>query len=75
VPPLIKLDDMYKFVDAMDTMIPNGVPSLIGCKSLKIEGAIEFAEGVIIKGDVKIKASGDKKTVAAGTYEDTTIEL
>merc|ERR1711865_800089 len=25
VPPLIKLDDMYKFVDAMDTMIPNGV--------------------------------------------------
>jgi len=75
VPPLIKLDDMYKFVDAMDTMIPNGVPSLIGCKSLKIEGAIEFAEGVVIKGDVKIKASGDKKTVAAGTYEDTTIEL
>jgi len=74
VPPLIKLDDRYKFVDAMDTMIPNGVPSLINCKSLKIEGEIVFAAGVIIKGDVKIKASG-KKTVAAGTYENQDLVL
>jgi UDP-N-acetylglucosamine pyrophosphorylase len=75
-PPLIKLDDRYKFVDAMDTMIPNGVPSLIGCKSLKIEGPIEFAAGVIIKGDVKIVAAGDeKKTVAAGTYENQDVKL
>merc|ERR1711981_905803 len=44
VPPTIKLDDAYKFVDAMDKLIPNGSPSLIGCKSLKVEGAkIEFA--------------------------------
>jgi len=67
---------MYKFVDAMDTMIPNGVPSLIDCKSLKIEGAIEFAAGVVIKGDVKIKNAGaEKKTVAAGTYENQDIDL
>merc|ERR1719506_704853 len=38
VPPLIKLDDLYKFVDAMDTMIPNGPPSLKDCKSLKVKG-------------------------------------
>ena len=38
VPPTIKLDDAYKFVDAMETLIPNGSPSLIGCKSMKIEG-------------------------------------
>jgi UDP-N-acetylglucosamine pyrophosphorylase len=75
VPPLIKLDDRYKFVDAMDTMIPNGVPSLIECKSLKIEGEIVFAAGVIIKGDVKIVAKEGKKDVAAGTYENTTLEL
>merc|ERR1712048_1203028 len=43
IPPNIKLDDMYKFVDSLDTMIPNGVPSLIGCNSLKIEGPIEFS--------------------------------
>merc|ERR1712048_321400 len=33
VPPTIKLDDAYKFVDAMDLLIPNGVPSLIECNS------------------------------------------
>merc|ERR1719224_210906 len=78
VPPTIKLDDAYKFVDAMDTLIPNGSPSLIDCKSMKVEGAkIEFAgKGVIVKGDVKFVNKGDeKKVVADGTYEDTTVEL
>merc|ERR1712032_1316420 len=76
VPPTIKLDDLYKFVDAMDTLIPNGVPSLIGCSSMKVEGPIEFAAGVVVKGDVKFVNKGsDKKTVAAGTYENQTVEL
>jgi UDP-N-acetylglucosamine pyrophosphorylase len=75
VPPTIKLDGMYKFVDAMEKMLPNGCPSLIGCKSLEVEGDIEFAAGVVIKGDVKIKASGGHKVVAAGTYENQSIDL
>jgi UDP-N-acetylglucosamine pyrophosphorylase len=77
VPPTIKLDDAYKFVDAMDTLIPNGSPSLIDCKSLKVEGKMEFAgKGVVVKGDVKFVNKGDeKKVVADGTYEDTTVEL
>jgi len=75
VPPTIKLDDLYKFVDAMDTLIANGVPSLIDCSSLKIEGSMEFAAGCVIKGDVKFVNKGDKKTIAAGTYENQTVEL
>merc|ERR1711972_447753 len=74
VPPTIKLDDLYKFVDGMDTMIPNGVPSLIGCNKLVIKGPIEFESGVVIKGDATI-SSTEKKTVPAGTYENTTLEL
>merc|ERR1719158_1550746 len=31
VPPNIKLDAKYKFVDAMEKLTPNGVPSLIDC--------------------------------------------
>merc|ERR1719158_632523 len=66
VPPTIKLDGAYKFVDAMDTLIPNGVPSLIDCTSMKIEGKMEFAVGVIVKGDVTFVNKGDAmKTVAA----------
>lgn len=75
VPPDIKLDGAYKFVDAMDTLIPNGVPSLIGCKQLVIEGTVEFAAGVVIKGTVNIKSGAGKKVVPAGTYENTTLEL
>jgi len=76
VPPLVKLDDRYKFVDAMDTIIPNGVPSLKACSKLTIKGEVEFAAGVVVKGDVTFSnASEGKKTVAAGTYENTTVEL
>merc|ERR1719310_2237424 len=76
VPPTIKLDDLYKFVDAMDTLIPNGVPSLIGCSSMKVVGSIEFAAGVVVQGDVTFQNSGaEKKVVPAGTYKDKTVEL
>jgi len=76
VPPLVKLDDRYKFVDAMDTMIPNGVPSMKFCKKLTVVGEIEFAAGVVLKGEVKISNAGEgKKVVAAGEYADTTVDL
>merc|ERR1719454_776773 len=71
VPPLVKLDDKYKFVDAMETLIPSGPPSLKECKSLKIEGECEFEAGVICKGDVSFTNAGEgKKKIAAGTYEN-----
>merc|ERR1712070_964665 len=76
VPPLVKLDDRYKFVDAMDTIIPNGVPSLKDCAKLTIKGEVEFAAGVVVKGDVTFSNAGEgKKTVAAGTYENQTVDL
>merc|ERR1719356_119143 len=50
VPPNIKLDGMYKFVDAMDKLIPAGPPSLIGCTKLVIEGDMAFSKGVTITG-------------------------
>merc|ERR1711920_310776 len=76
VPPLVKLDDRYKFVDAMDTIIPNGVPSLKNCDKLVIKGEVELAAGVICKGEVTFSNAGEgKKTVAAGTYENTSVDL
>merc|ERR1719251_672349 len=55
VPPNIKLDGRYKFVDAMETMIPEGAPSLIACKSLTVEGNVVFAKGVVFQGNVLVK--------------------
>merc|ERR1719247_2016060 len=53
VPPTVKLDDLYKFADAMEALIPEGAPSLIACTSLKVEGPMAFERGVVIRGDVK----------------------
>merc|ERR1712110_503849 len=76
VSPLVKLDDRYKFVDAMDTIIPNGVPSLKGCTKLTIKGEVEFEAGIVCKGEVTFSNSGEgKKVVAAGTYENQTVDL
>jgi len=71
VPPTVKLDGKYKFTDAMEELIPKGkVPSLKECKKLVIEGDMQFAAGVIIKGEVTIKNTGDKKRIIPpGIYD------
>jgi len=75
IPPNIKLDGGYKFVDAMETLIPKGPPSLIDCDSLTVDGKVVFEAGVVIKGKVTFKGGSEAKTVKAGTYENTTVEL
>ena len=67
-PPVIQLSDEYKLVDSIETL---GVPSLIGCASLKISGPVRFAPGVILQGDVEVSHPGpETKTVPAGIYRD-----
>lgn len=73
VPPIISLSDDYKLVDQLD---PLGVPSLLKCRSLGVEGLIHFESGVVIEGDVSFKHTGsDRKTVRALTYKDEDILL
>jgi len=75
VPPNVKLDGMYKFVDALNTLVPNGPPSLINCKKLVVEGAVVFGAGVVFEGSVTVKGGKEPKTVASGLYKDETVEL
>ncbi len=70
-PPVIQLSDEYKLVDSIETL---GVPSLIGCLSLKVSGPVRFAPGVVIQGDVEVSHPGpETKTVPAGTYCDQAV--
>jgi UDP-N-acetylglucosamine pyrophosphorylase len=72
-PPVISLSDEYKLVDAIEGL---GVPSLIDCKSLKINGKIQFAPGVVVRGDLTIENSSEElKVIPAGTYEDTVLKF
>eukprot|EP00967_Tisochrysis_lutea_P150603 scaffold291641_cov35-Tisochrysis_lutea.AAC.1 len=76
VPPNVKLDGIYKFVDQLNELIPNGAPSLVGCDKLVIEGPVELAKGVVFKGVVTVKNTGtSKKVLKAGTYSDKVVEL
>ena len=71
VPPMIMLSEDYKLVDGIERL---GVPSLIGCGSLNVQGPIRFDPGVVIKGDVAFKnTSGATQTVIAGLYQDQQI--
>ena len=52
-PAAVTLDGAYKLVDALDALIPSP-PSLVGCRSLRVRGAVKFAEGVVLEGDVLV---------------------
>ncbi len=76
MPPVIKLSDHYKLVDQFELLVTHGVPSLVHCNSLTIEGKMEFETGVEIVGDVKFVAQGDEiKSVRSGIYRDAEIAL
>ena len=73
IPPVISLSDEYKLVDQLG---PLGVPGLLECKSLSIEGPMEFETGVVIKGDVTFRnTSGENVLIKSGIYENQTVEF
>jgi UDP-N-acetylglucosamine pyrophosphorylase len=76
VPPVVKLSDDYKLVDEFEPLIAAGVPSLIGCKSLSLQGKLAFDPDVVIVGNVKFVGLGSiYKRIRSGTYKDTEIVL
>lgn len=67
-PPVISLSDEYKLVDSIESL---GVPSLIGCRSLKVNGSVRFEPGVIIEGDVEVSnPDAETRVIPAGGYRD-----
>jgi UTP--glucose-1-phosphate uridylyltransferase len=62
----IKLDpDYYGKIDGFEHRFNQGVPSLVDCESLTIEGDVFFEKDVIIKGDIAIKNRGPTRAIIA----------
>ena len=75
-PPVVELSDHYKLVDQFELLVTHGMPSLLRCNRLTIEGKMQFEPGVAIVGDVKFVARGDEiKSVRSGVYQDAEIVL
>lgn len=67
VPPVITLSDDYKLVESLGAL---GVPSLINCNTLTVNGPIHFEPGVVLQGEVSFEnTDGVPKSVKAGIYE------
>jgi len=73
----VKLDPIYYGkIDGLDERFGDGVPSLVDCDSLIIEGNVRFGRGVTIKGSVCIRnRQKSQKTIEAGTVIDQDLIL
>jgi UTP--glucose-1-phosphate uridylyltransferase len=69
----VSLDPNYfGRIDMLDARFPQGVPSLVSCESLSIEGDVRFEKNVIIRGRVRIKNSRPTQAVVkSGAVIDT----
>ena len=62
--PIVTLDSRYyKLIKNLDSRLPEGVPSLLNCRSLSIEGDIKFGKNVIFEGDVQLVNSSKDQVV------------
>jgi UTP--glucose-1-phosphate uridylyltransferase len=71
-PIKIDLDNRYyKSIDQLKERFAYGTPSLVGCRSLRIEGNVHFGRGIVIKGDVNIIGpSSSKVSIPDGAVID-----
>ncbi len=56
-PLVIDLDPRhYRTVPELDERFPHGVPSLVACRRLRLEGDVRFGRDVVCTGDVEVVA-------------------
>jgi hypothetical protein len=77
VPPIVDLDGkFYKTVGAFEPFFAAGTPSLLGCSSLTVKGAVAFPAGVVCRGRVVFFNGGVvPATVTPGVYEDADVAV
>lgn len=70
-PPHVALDPAhYRTIADFERLFPAGAPSLRQCRTLRVEGPVRFAAGVVIGGDVTVRARRGGAELRAGTYRD-----
>ena len=79
-PPNIVLDSAhYKLLDQLDHCLAHAVPSLLACDRLEIRGPVQFAPGVVLRGNIEIENLSSNRqptpprTIHPGTYESQVI--
>lgn len=75
VPPEVALDKkLYRLVDGLDALTADGVPSLVDCERLDVNGDWVFSDAVSFQGKVVLEnASQHKKRLPGGVYRNQTV--
>jgi UTP--glucose-1-phosphate uridylyltransferase len=55
--------DYFGLIDQFENRFTEGIPSLVGCESLRVEGDVRFEANVKIVGTVTIKNTGKKQAL------------
>jgi UTP--glucose-1-phosphate uridylyltransferase len=73
----VKLDPRYyKKIDDLDARFCNGIPSLVDCDALTVDGDVLFESNVTIKGSVHIiNSQASQAVIKAGTVIDRDLTL
>jgi UTP--glucose-1-phosphate uridylyltransferase len=74
---VIELDPRYfRNIDQLRTRFSRGVPSLVGCEKLVVEGDVRFGSDVVMRGTVRItNASGRQLAIPDGRLLEGSIIL
>ncbi len=57
--PWVRLDEAhYRLFREFRAHFPHGAPSMVGCRSLVVEGDVYFGQGIVLRGDVHIVHGG-----------------
>jgi UTP--glucose-1-phosphate uridylyltransferase len=48
----------YQRIDQLETRFPCGAPSLVRCRRLALRGDVRFGRGVVVEGEVSLRAPG-----------------
>jgi len=75
--PIVSLDSKkYKLVGQLEKCTRNGVPSLVNCKRLAIEGEVWMTRKCIFEGDISlVNTSSEPKLLPGRKFSNTKLDL
>jgi len=75
-PPQVRLDGRYhRLLDDFEERFSRGIPSLLECASLRVEGNVHFGRAVVVRGEAVVRAGDAPATVPDGTVIEGELEL
>ena len=75
--PIVTLDKKkYKLVSQLEAATRAGVPSLVGCTRLEVEGEVWMSRKCVFKGDVSFKnEAAEPKLLPGRKFENTKVDM